>query len=291
MDVHEVTATVREALRFSAYLRQPYHISKEEKVEYVEEVIDLLELHDLANAIVASLGLETRKRSTIGVELASKPEVLFFLDEPTFGLDAQSAWNIVRFLHKLANNGQAILCTIHQPSAFLFESFDRLLLRGGETVRRLSCNHGILLKRSQIYFGDVGEDAEVVREYLARYGAHCPPNANPAEYMLEAIGAGLSRRIGDRDWAEIWNESPKHQEVLSEILRIKTTALVKPVDENTKKSRYSTPRVYQLKVVSRRAIIALWRNPGYVYTRLFFHAIVRRVDFSLSIDDQIQTCP
>ena len=42
MDVHEGTATVREAMRFSAYLRQPSHISTEEKDAYVEEMIELL---------------------------------------------------------------------------------------------------------------------------------------------------------------------------------------------------------------------------------------------------------
>ena len=136
MDVHVATATVREAMRFSAYLRQPYHVPKEEKDAYIEEVIELLELQPLADAIVMSLNVEARKRLTIGVELASKPELLLFLDEPTSGLDGQSAWNIVRFLRKLANQGQAILCTIHQPSSLLFSSFDRLLLleSGGETV-------------------------------------------------------------------------------------------------------------------------------------------------------------
>ena len=48
-----------------------------------------------------SLGVEQRKRLTIGVELAAKPELLLFLDEPTSGLDAQSAFSIVRFLRKL----------------------------------------------------------------------------------------------------------------------------------------------------------------------------------------------
>jgi len=136
MDVHEGTATVREALRFSAYLRQPYEVPEAQKDADVEEIIELLELQPLADALVFSLGGEARKRVTIGVELASKPELLLFLDEPTSGLDGQSAWNIIRFLRKLADHGQAILCTIHQPSSLLFESFDRLLLlqRGGETV-------------------------------------------------------------------------------------------------------------------------------------------------------------
>lgn len=73
----------------------------------------------------------------------------------------------MRFLKKLAASGQAILCTIHQPSSLLFESFDRLLLleSGGETV----------------YFGDIGEDSRVMRDYFARYGAVCPPTVNPAE--------------------------------------------------------------------------------------------------------------
>lgn len=139
-DVHEPTATVREALRFSADLRQPIEVSQAEKYAYVEEVISLLEMEDMADAIIgdpeSGLAVEQRKRVTIGVELAAKPELLLFLDEPTSGLDSQSAFNIVRFLKKLAGAGQAILCTIHQPNAALFENFDRLLLlqRGGQTV-------------------------------------------------------------------------------------------------------------------------------------------------------------
>ncbi len=220
MDVHEGTATVREAMRFSAYLRQPFEVSREEKDAYVEEMIELLELQDMSEALVMSLNVEARKRLTIGVELASKPELLLFLDEPTSGLDAQSAWNLVRFLRKLADQGQAILCTIHQPSSLLFESFDRLLLleRGGETV----------------YFGDIGADSHVLREYFARHGAVCPGNVNPAEYMLEAIGAGVSPRIGDKDWKDVWLDSPEYQVVRKEIDAIKARGLAIP--EADKKS-------------------------------------------------------
>ena len=60
MDVHEGTATVREAMRFSAYLRQPFSVPIEEKDAYVEEMIELLELQDLSEALVYSLSVEAR---------------------------------------------------------------------------------------------------------------------------------------------------------------------------------------------------------------------------------------
>lgn len=160
-DLHLSTSTVREALTFSALLRQPAATSKQEKLDYVEEVIKLLEMEEYADAIVGVLGeglnVEQRKRLTIGVELAAKPELLLFLDEPTSGLDSQTSWSILNLLEKLTANGQAILCTIHQPSAMLFQRFDRLLFlaKGGKTV----------------YFGEVGENSKVLTSYFERNGA------------------------------------------------------------------------------------------------------------------------
>lgn len=120
-------------------------------------------------------------------------------------------------MRKLADQGQAILCTIHQPSSLLFESFDRLLLleRGGETV----------------YFGDIGQDSNIIRDYFAQNGAVCPPNVNPAEYMLEAIGAGVTPRVGDRDWKDIWLDSKEYKKAKAEIQAIKEQGLAKPVTD------------------------------------------------------------
>lgn len=126
MDLHDGTATVREALEFSALLRQDRATPRADKLAYVDTIMDLLELQVLADAIVASLGVEQRKRLTIGVELAAKPQLLLFLDEPTSGLDSQSAWSIVTFLRKLARAGQAIVCTIHQPSSEVIQVSKRL---------------------------------------------------------------------------------------------------------------------------------------------------------------------
>ncbi|KAL2019399.1 hypothetical protein VTK56DRAFT_9690 [Thermocarpiscus australiensis] len=265
LDVHEPTQTIREALRFSADLRQPFETPREEKYRYVEEIIALLEMETFADAIIGSpeagLTVEQRKRVTIGVELAAKPELLLFLDEPTSGLDSQSAFNIVRFLKKLAAAGQAILCTIHQPNAALFESFDRLLLlkSGGRCV----------------YFGDIGKDACVVREYLTRHGAVPQPTDNVAEFMLEAIGAGSSPRIGNRDWADIWAESPELANVKDTISRMKEARRAAGAQRRPElEKEYASPFWHQIKVVVRRATIAHWRTPNYLFTRLFNHFVI-----------------
>ncbi|KNE98935.1 hypothetical protein PSTG_07780 [Puccinia striiformis f. sp. tritici PST-78] len=266
-DVHEWTATVREAFRFSAYLRQPPNVSVEEKDAYVEEVIQLLELEDLADAMIGypgfGLDVEARKRVTIGVELSAKPQLLLFLDEPTSGLDGQSSYNVVRFLRKLASAGQAILCTIHQPNALLFENFDRLLLlkTGGRCV----------------YFGDIGPDSHIIREYFARNGAICPVEANPAEFMLEAIGGGAQRQLGgDKDWADRWLESAEHQENKRKILLLNKTSCAQddaspagPVP-----TQYAQTFTFQLKTVLVRSSLACYRNANYQFTRLFNHITI-----------------
>ena len=87
-----------------------------------------------------------------------------------------------------------------------------------------------------MYFGDIGKDSHIIREYFARHGAVCPPNVNPAEYMLDAIGAGVQPRIGDRDWKDVWLDSPECEKVRREIEEIKATALARPVEEHKKMS-------------------------------------------------------
>ena len=127
----------------------------------------------------------------------------------------------------------------------------------------------------QVYFGDIGTESSVVRGYFARHGAVCPDDVNTAEYMLDAIGAGLTPRVGNRDWAELWRESPEFEETLDEITRIKTEALNREKEESrTTSSRFATPFWYQLRVVTKRSFVGLWRSPNYVYTRVFIHAAI-----------------
>ena len=261
-DVHEPTATVREALRFSALLRQPKEVPVTEKYEYCETIIDLLEMRAIAGAAIGTTGnglnQEQRKRLTIGVELASKPELLMFLDEPTSGLDSSAAFNIVRFLRKLADAGQAILCTIHQPSSVLFEHFDELiLLKSGGRV---------------VYHGELGKDSRHLIDYFEKNGAkHCSRKANPAEYMLEAIGAGNPDYKG-QDWGDVWASSHNHTERTREIEDIiASRRSVSDQSKTTDDREFAMPLTTQIWAVTRRDFTSAWRDPDYMIGKFMLH--------------------
>ncbi|KGO49411.1 CDR ABC transporter [Penicillium expansum] len=262
LDVHEGFATVREALEFSALLRQPEHVPKEEKLAYVDTIIDLLELHDLADTLIGSVGeglsVEQRKRVTIGVELVSKPSILIFLDEPTSGLDGQSAYNTVRFLRRLADAGQAILVTIHQPSAQLFAQFDTLLLlaKGGKMV----------------YFGDIGDKACTVSNYFANYGAPCPVSSNPAEHMIDVVTGGIEA-VKDKDWHQVWLDSPENAAAVAELDQIVAEASAKPPATVDDGKEFATSLWTQTKLVTARMSVSLARNTKYVNNKLELHII------------------
>jgi len=255
-DLHLETATVRESLRFSAMLRQPASVNKEEKYKFVEDVIDMLNMRDFANAVIGvpgeGLNVEQRKLLTIGVELAAKPKLLLFLDEPTSGLDSQSSWAICTFLRKLADSGQAVLCTVHQPSAILFQEFDRLLFlaKGGKTV----------------YFGDIGSNSHTLLNYLETKGAlKCGSDENPAEYMLEVINKTAGD--GGKDWHSIWKSSTECREVEAEIERIKMEKRLETTVASDKAhllSEFAMPLHAQVQAVTQRIFQQYWRMPDYI---------------------------
>ncbi|KAH8697976.1 ABC-2 type transporter-domain-containing protein [Talaromyces proteolyticus] len=259
-DLHLLTSTVREALNFSALLRQPADVPRQEKLDYVTEVIKLLDMEEYADAVVGvpgeGLNVEQRKRLTIGVELVAKPQLLLFLDEPTSGLDSQTSWSILNLLEKLTKNGQAILCTIHQPSAMLFQRFDRLLFlaKGGRTV----------------YFGDIGESSKTLIEYFVKYGAHpCPSDANPAEWMLEVIGAAPGSQ-SEIDWPLVWRNSPELNAVHDELDKMRWGRQLESLasDDKADYREFAASLTVQFWQVQKRVFQQYWRTPSYIYSKL-----------------------
>ena len=270
MDLHDGSATVREALEFSALLRQERSVSMEEKLEYVDKVVDLLELYEIQDAIISSLGVEQKKRLTIAVELAAKPGLLLFLDEPTSGLDSQSAFSIIRFLKKLSAAGQAIVCTIHQPSSILIQQFDKILTLnpGGQTV----------------YFGPVGLQGTAVIKYFADRDVHCPPSKNVAEFILETVTKGGRRQDGTRiDWPKEWNDSAENQQLHAEIEQIHNERGKVSEPEKSSVHMFAAPVWTQTTLLTKRMFLQQWREPSYVYGRLFVSVVIGSKSTSMQL--------
>ena len=267
MDLHDGTATIREALEFSALLRQDRKTPQKEKLDYVDKIIELLELEDIQDALIESLGVEQKKRLTIGVELAAKPSLLLFLDEPTSGLDSNSAYSIVQFLKKLAQAGQAIVCTIHQPSSVLIQQFDMILALnpGGNTF----------------YFGPVGENGKDVIDYFGSRGVHCPPSKNVAEFILETAAKPIKRADGTKiDWNDEWLKSPNNAQLLQEIETIKSSrSKLSPPTQNdedagAEDTEFAASTWTQTRLLTARTLTQYWRSPSYLYSKLFVSLIL-----------------
>eukprot|EP00300_Choanocystis_sp_HF-7_P021794 c20895_g1_i1.p1 GENE.c20895_g1_i1~~c20895_g1_i1.p1 ORF type:complete len:1359 (+),score=349.22 c20895_g1_i1:1-4077(+) len=255
-DLHSPRATVREALQFSAHLRLPASlVTANQRCDFVEEVLRLLELGSIADALIGdttsgdqAISSEQRKRVTIGVELVANPSLLF-LDEPTSGLDARAAAVVMRAIRNIAATNRTVICTIHQPSAYLFEMFNNmLLLRAGQIV----------------YFGQIGVRSSNLINFLEQIPGSFPitDGANPATYMLDVISA----LPGGSDAAQqyyLTSDLCKTNLLETEKLRDQQG------DQPTFANEYATPYLTQFRVIFAKWNRTYWRLPKYNLPRMF----------------------
>ncbi|KAJ6414598.1 hypothetical protein OIU84_003573 [Salix udensis] len=174
-DIHSPHVTVYESLLYSAWLRLPPEVDAETRKMFIEEVMELVELNPLRQALVglpgvSGLSTEQRKRLTIAVELVANPSIIF-MDEPT-----------------------SVVCTIHQPSIDIFESFDELFLmkRGGQ----------------EIYVGPLGQHSSQLIKYFEGIDGvdEIRDGYNPATWMLEVTSLGHEASLGI-DFASAYRNS------------------------------------------------------------------------------------
>ncbi|RHN78937.1 putative monosaccharide-transporting ATPase [Medicago truncatula] len=262
-DIHSPNITVYESLLFSAWLRLSKEVDIETRKMFIEEVIELVELHQVRNFLVGLPGIdglstEQRKRLTIAVELVANPSIIF-MDEPTTGLDARAAAVVMRTVRNTVDTGRTVVCTIHQPSIDIFENFDELLLMktGGQVI----------------YGGPLGRNSEKLIEYFEAITGipKIEDGYNPATWMLEISSPVVESQL-DIDFAELYNKSSlyqRNQELIKElsIPAPGTKDLYYP-------SKYSQSFVTQCSACFWKQYRSYWRNPQYNAIRFFITIVI-----------------
>ncbi|KAI7750120.1 hypothetical protein M8C21_024673 [Ambrosia artemisiifolia] len=265
-DIHSPLVTVYESLVFSAFLRLPKEINRDEKMLFVEEVMELVEIKNLKDMIVgipgvSGLSTQQRKRLTIAVELVANPSIIF-MDEPTTGLDARAAAIVMRTVRNTVDTGRTVVCTIHQPGVDIFEAFDELLLlkAGGQVI----------------YSGPLGLKSKKLVEYLEAIPGvpKIVDEQNPATWMLEVTSDAAEKRLGI-DFVQQYNYifSTNTQVSLSR----RNSALVKELSmppSGAKQlfytSQYSQSMWGQFKSCIQKQWYSYWRAPEYNLVRFCF---------------------
>ncbi|QHO32327.1 Pleiotropic drug resistance protein [Arachis hypogaea] len=262
-DIHSPHVTVYESLVYSAWLRLPPEVDSSTREMFIEEVMELVELNSLKDALVGlpgvnGLSTEQRKRLTIAVELVANPSIIF-MDEPTSGLDARAAAIVMRTVRNTVNTGRTVVCTIHQPSIDIFDAFDELLLlkRGGE----------------EIYVGPLGRHSSHLISYFE--GINGVPKIkngyNPATWMLEVTSEAQEEALGI-NFAELYKNSDLYRGNKALISELSTPpSASKDLYFTTK---YSQSFITQCKACLWKQNLSYWRNPPYSAVRFLFTTFI-----------------
>ena len=251
-DILLETLTVRETLTYAAELRLPPPVTQAERSQIVEEVIKELSLKECAdtrigNNVHKGCSGGEKRRTSLGVQMLANPSVLF-LDEVTTGLDATTAFQLIRTLKALAGKGRTIIVTIHQPRSEIWGLLDHLVLLSGG---------------SPLYSGPTAG----CLPYFELQGHVLPAFVNPAEFIIDL--AAVDTRTEELESAS----SVRVDALRYHWKNFANAELSKPSDEKTaeeyhlsstpapKKSPRQSTLGRQTNVLTRRTLKVTYRDP------------------------------
>ncbi|XP_046463103.1 protein white-like isoform X2 [Daphnia pulex] len=241
-DLFIPTLTVKEHLQFQALLRMDKHLSYEERMNRVDNVILELGLSQCINTVIGlperdlkSISGGERKRLAFASEVLTNPS-LIFCDEPTSGLDSFMAHNVVQILKNFALSGKSVICTIHQPSSEVFSLFDRILLMAeGRTA----------------FLGPAGD----ALPFFSNLGFPCPPNYNPADFFIHTLATqGMESIFKSNCYVDSTDGVNRENLTLG-------------IKEN--KSPYKASWMMQFRAVFWRSVISLLRESAIMRVKAF----------------------
>lgn len=241
--------TVQESMMIAASLKIG-NVTHTFRQILIDNILETLNLTKTKNTMVNRLSGGQRKRLSIALELIGNPSTMF-LDEPTTGLDSLASLQCISALQTLAKNGRTIICTIHQPSAAIYQMFD----------------HIYLVVDGQCMYADTPVNTV---SYFAQQGFQCPKYHNPADYMLEVV----NREYGDYDSRHLI-AAAKHccqRDITPVKLRIIKEDFL---DENTKVTSMKQPtETMKFLILLHRSVLLLYRDWTRTHLKAILHILV-----------------
>nr|AIN44121.1 white-like protein [Laodelphax striatellus] len=265
-DLFVGTLTVREHLVFQALVRMDRHLSYEQRMSRVEEVIEELMLTSCQNTIIGVPGKikgisgGEMKRLSFASEVLTNPPLLF-CDEPTSGLDSYMAQNVVSVLKSLANKGKTLICTIHQPSSEVYAMFDKILLMAEGRVA---------------FLGSLDQ----ATDFFRTLGAGCPSHYNPADFFIQLLAVVPNSEESCRNMIELVCDTFATSEIGT---KLALEAEPKFSDHKSKSmfvgawgdpftpralSPYKASWYNQFRAVFWRSWISVWKEPVLIKVRM-----------------------
>ncbi|XP_053665593.1 ATP-binding cassette sub-family G member 1 [Anopheles marshallii] len=262
-------------------------LNRSEKLRLVDKILDTLQLSYCKQTRCGSLSGGQRKRLSIALELIDNPPILF-LDEPTTGLDSSSSLYTIKLLQGLAREGRTIVCTIHQPSATVYEMFDHVY---------------VLAEGHCVYQGSALNTVP----YLRSVGLHCPAYHNAADYLLEVTNKeygnftkALAKAATDPSWRlnplvpvvdRLGSGVPaagtlacppaydsNHNDAIyqghrKEVESLTVTVEQLPTKMNQKHQQHRPSEFAKLLILMKRSNIQLYRDWTVTHLKLFVHIV------------------